>query len=558
MDWPSNDGDPINEFRTEGLASMTFPTLFPYGKGDPTKRTRLREVSLTEGFKHLIKYAELSTNGTFTWRFASHPRFPYWALNMKQRHQLLSPARIYLTQNPEDANFTTEELREMVGQMSANQLMNRVQRYVAKIQGTKQYWYQRYQELKALITQKGAPTFFFTFSAADNYWPDLHRLLQEPNNATPSIRIRAVIDHPHLTDSYFVTRLHEFSSRWLDQVMNAEWKWVRFEWQARGNIHAHGCAKLYNDPGLCNLVKAAAQGWKLEQILRLQEQQPTYHQMANDFQPQTEAGHEAKVTVIAYANWLVSTINDALPQENWAVPSPHPSAVSIQDVENMDSDYQALVNSVQRHTKCSTAYCIKIKPGQQPTCRFNFPKDCQEETSINFELIRKAGSDDREMTVEEITQARVKATLITKRNDDRINSHNRVMLQHWRANVDLQAIIDTDQYIRYMAKYAAKGEPRSQSASEILSVCVNRLNDTDMASSALRRAMIQVVGERDIGSQETAHLLLGKPLYSSTFSFLCVSLDGSRRVRTGQDDNDNQGDEALDPSVLDHYAVRAN
>ena len=70
-----------------------------------------------------------------------------------------------------------------------------------------------------------------------------------------------------------------------------------------------------------------------------------------------------------------------------------------------------------------------------------------------------------------------------------------------------------------------------------------------MAATALRSAMIQVVGERDIGSQETAHLLLGKPLYSSTFA--CVSLDGSRRVRTGQDENDNQGDEALDPSVLD-------
>ena len=165
---------------------MAFPTLFPYGKGGPTKRTRLREVSLTDGFKHFIKYADLSANGTITWRFASHPRFPYWALNMKQRHQLLSQARIYLTQNPEDANLTTEELRQMVGQMTANHLMNRVQRYVAKIQGTKQYWYQRYQELKALITQKGAPTFFFTFSAADNYWPDLQRLLQEPNNAVPS------------------------------------------------------------------------------------------------------------------------------------------------------------------------------------------------------------------------------------------------------------------------------------------------------------------------------------------------------------------------------------
>ena len=79
-----------------------------------------------------------------------------------------------------------------------------------------------------------------------------------------------------------------------------------------------------------------------------------------------------------------------------------------------------------------------------------------------------------------------------------------------------------------------------------------------MASSALRRAMIQVAGERDIGSQETAHMLLGKPLYSCTYSFLCVSLDGSRRVRTGDEDDENRGDQALDPSVLEHYATRAN
>ena len=84
------------------------------------------------------------------------------------------------------------------------------------------------------------------------------------------------------------------------------------------------------------------------------------------------------------------------------------------------------------------------------------------------------------------------------------------------------------------------------------------LDNTDMASSALRRAMIQDAGERDMGSQETAHMLLGKPLYSYTYSFLCVSLDGSRRVWTGDEDVENQGDQALDPSVLDHYATRAN
>ena len=277
----------------------------------------------------------------------------------------------------------------------------------------------------------------------------------------------------------------------------------------------------------------------------LHEQEPSYQDLAADFRPQIEQGQQAQGTVIQYVDWLVTTINEALPQENWTVPRPHPSAVPIQDIQNEDDDYHALVNSVERHTKCSTAYCLRTKPGKPPTCRFKYPKDCEQETFISFELIVKGSIDkDTGMTAEQITQARVKATLTTKRNDNRINSHNRVMLQHWRANVDLQAIIDPDQCIRYMAKYAAKGEPRSDSATGILKLCVNRLHQTDPASSALRRAMIQVVGDRDFGSQETAHLLLGKPLYSSSFSFICVSLDGSRQVRGYQDNDSNQGDQA--------------
>ena len=30
LDWPTISGQPINEFQTEGLCSIAFPTLFPY------------------------------------------------------------------------------------------------------------------------------------------------------------------------------------------------------------------------------------------------------------------------------------------------------------------------------------------------------------------------------------------------------------------------------------------------------------------------------------------------------------------------------------------------
>ena len=95
LEWPSTEGNAVNEFKTDGLATMAFPTLFPYGNGDPTNRARQHAVTLSEAFKHLTKYAECLENGKYRWRFASHPRFPYWALDMKQRHQLLSQASIF-------------------------------------------------------------------------------------------------------------------------------------------------------------------------------------------------------------------------------------------------------------------------------------------------------------------------------------------------------------------------------------------------------------------------------------------------------------------------------
>ena len=149
LNWPDINNVPINEFQTPYLATMSFPTLFPYATGDPTYPGRQRPVSLTDGFKHLIKYGDISDSNIKSWRFASHPHFIYWALNMKQRHQLLSQAKIYLLQNPGDANLSVDDLKAMVGTTSADYLMKRLQRYAAKIQGSNGYWFQRYQELQA-------------------------------------------------------------------------------------------------------------------------------------------------------------------------------------------------------------------------------------------------------------------------------------------------------------------------------------------------------------------------------------------------------------------------
>ncbi|CAN0161735.1 unnamed protein product [Laminaria digitata] len=111
---PNMEGTPLNEFKTPVLATMAFPSLFPYGKGDTTNPARRRAVSPTEGFRHLLKYYTQGATGAGCYRFASHPQFPHWAHNMLQRHRLLSQVSVYLKHAEADAALTIEQLQAIM------------------------------------------------------------------------------------------------------------------------------------------------------------------------------------------------------------------------------------------------------------------------------------------------------------------------------------------------------------------------------------------------------------------------------------------------------------
>ena len=71
----------------------------------------------------------------------------------------------------------------------------------------------------------------------------------------------------------------------------------------------------------------------------------------------------------------MTTFNEELPAENWRIPDPHPSAVRATTVDNRDNDYHRLVNTVERHTRCSPAFCLKQKRVDLlAEFRFGFPK----------------------------------------------------------------------------------------------------------------------------------------------------------------------------------------
>ncbi len=184
INWPDINPVPINEFEFEGICSLLFPKLFFNGFGDPTSKTRLKEVTESLGFKHLLKFACRDSDGKYYYPFAQHPRFKFWAYDRLRRHRSLGQCRVFLKNNNEDNNLTIGDLKTMLTQNTSEigYLMNRMSAYSANITGSNSYWFQKRRELESIFEQKKCATVFFTFSFADNHWSDLHNLM--PGNHT--------------------------------------------------------------------------------------------------------------------------------------------------------------------------------------------------------------------------------------------------------------------------------------------------------------------------------------------------------------------------------------
>ena len=541
------DTNPFNEYKTEFLATLSFPSLFPDGKGDPMNNALVRNISEneTEAFsqkiKHLIKFAE-KINGKWVYRFASHPRFGYWAFNILYRRRLLSQGNFFIKQNPGEANLTFEELQEMLSSGSYSTVMSKLMHYAKNVTGTNAYWNQTKEQLKATITQVGAPTIFWTLSCADFHWPEFHTLF---SNETNSEQLRSnVINNPHLIDWLFTNRTEKFVKWWMYKSLGATWHWYRYEFAVqRGSIHCHGVAKLASDPGLCQLTGIALKGF-----LAAQKRESLLNDLTDtelsEIDSAIREGMQAEKQVCDYVDQLMSTCNPCHPDEGgWAKPGKHPCKIPYLDIDDSmwDEDYENLLNSVQRHTLCNSAYCLRQKRDGTQYCRFDFPIDTCSKTHINFEKVHTRDKSER-----------YRAKIVTERDDSRLNRHQRLQLQGWRANCDINVVIDYHSCVEYLTKYASKAEKLSNVARDAFVSVVNKLDHQMNGNKAIKQLMMKAVGERDMSAQEVMHQLLSLKLYSSSYHVITTSLNGSRKFHVA--DNTLQ----VEPSVLDDYAARAS
>ena len=594
INMPARGSKPLSEFSTPGLLSMLFPCLFPQGCGDPTDPERPRKVRIKDGVRHLVRFMDP--------RFANHKRFLFFCYNALLRRSMLSQSSFYLKSHVEDALLSRQELRSMYEQRAQAPLTNRITRFASNLVGTSGWWYRQRLRVQDMIQQHGCPTLFVSMSCADTHWPAMTRLTEEllrdvikHGDDAGKDKYRIALANPAIVVDYFLARVELYCQEVFGGILSAKYIWRRTEFQHRGSLHVHMFVKLPTEPGpgLVSLSRTALTGYISEQILKHRAGEAAELPISwsaaavavepdlvalmdlssEELQKWVQDGKHCAQQVIAYADQLVTACNPTVPSppaRSAAVPQPesapmttrsgsaHPSDHTFSSVglgtDQLEHDYEACTNTLERHTQCSLAHCLVQVTERHDgnlvhalRCRLRFPRPIEARTRLKFTQCANGEFD---------------VEVVPRRNDELMTPHHRTLLQLWRANIELQVLVDARRAVKYVTKYAAKSEKRSDLATQIKHAIVDKGLGTDPASVAIRQAFV-ACANRDVGDQEAYLTLAGHHLAECNMDFSTVDVRGGRRLLVTQDDDDDdmsdaggQEHEIGDDAKEDHIVVR--
>ena len=148
----------------------------------------------------------------------------------------------------------------------------------------------------------------------------------------------------------------------------------------------------------------------------------------------------------------------------------------------------------------------------------------------------------------------MRAKIALRSNDPWLKMHNRVMHQHWKANVDFQLIFDRHAAVAYMVKYASKGEQSAWSLQNICRSVMQNAQDSDNLFSKLRSLMIRCIERRDVGGGESSRMIFRGKHCQSSFNFVRQSLKVStQQLRIGK----TTGEVIIANNLLSPFAKHA-
>ena len=105
-------------------------------------------------------------------------------MNMIMQHRAQNSSAVIVKKSFQDMPITINDLQEHIENIPHSHLVDHLMCFGTTLRGTRSCWAKCRAELSNLLHQIGILIIFFTLSAVDMYWPNLHALMLgiEPSN----------------------------------------------------------------------------------------------------------------------------------------------------------------------------------------------------------------------------------------------------------------------------------------------------------------------------------------------------------------------------------------
>jgi hypothetical protein len=361
------------------------------------------------------------------------------------------------------------------------------------LRGSPPYWESAKKDVFAMIRQLGIPTWFCSFSAAETKWEPLLISLaklgkgidlsaEQVEGLSWQEKSKLIKSDPVTCARYFDHRVQSFinlvlkhQSRPIGNILDF---FYRVEFQQRGSPHIHMIMWIKDAP---------------------------VHGVSSD-----------RAVAIFVDKYITCCNDESIP---------------------------ILIN-YQTHRHAQTC-----KKGGKKICRFNFPVPPMPETVVLHPLdktckkvsldkynemistLNDAHKADSFMSFDDFlvhldmdyetyihtirsTLTRPKVYLKRSMSESRINNYNTVLLTNWKANMDIQYVLDPYSCVSYIVSYIAKGQ---RGLSNLLQDACQEARETDSdVRQQVRRIGNQFLSSVEIGAQEAVYLVLQLPLRRCT------------------------------------------
>ncbi|XP_078660053.1 uncharacterized protein LOC144904785 [Branchiostoma floridae x Branchiostoma belcheri] len=537
---PGENQTPCAFFTDDRFEELANPSKYPYGRGGLGEK---RQKGITP--RKYFNLRLLHKDG----RFAKDIEYLLAAQYSVEAKQIKDSIQINLRQT-RGHTFQNRKINAgLMKNLDNVQAMLRTDnafKFLTNVRGSPPYWNKALLDLLAYVRQLGIPTWFLTLSAADMQWPEVIQSIahqygrnltaDDIQNMTWQEKSKWLRCNPVTAARQFHHRLTLFFSEFIGGKANPIGQlqdyMIRIEFQARGSPHAHTILWMKDAPKL---------------------------------------GVNSDSDVVNFIN----------KHQTCAIPGEE------------EEDLRHLVLSLQKHVHSQTCR-------RSGSCRFRFPHppSCltmiarpseadplvvKRDLKVKEEVFRKVRTvmEDKntpeDISLEQLLQrAKVgpdvyqQALKLTKSGEQIvlqrhpserfINQYNPSILQTWRANMDLQFILDAYSCIMYITSYMLKGE---RAMSEVLKKVLEESRGDDLKST-LRKVGSAFLNNREVSAQEAVYRLLSLPLKRASRKVVFVNTaPKDKRVsmlkpRSVLDAMDDEDDNIFCTSPLDRYVCRPN